>query len=173
MSAEQGLERLRVGTFHMVITDYSLPGHNGAWLLQEALREGYLKATERLMITAHPYPSGVEDVTVLRKPLDLDDFFALIHTKLAPAREAETARIAARLTHAPTLPIVTERRPVELVLYIGSYSPSSLKALRTVERILGQVDRTQVNFSVCDLSKEPAGGEEDQGHFIRSAREVE
>ncbi len=46
---------------------------------------------------------------------------------------------------------------VELILYISAYSPSSLKALRNMRRLLESYNLERVEFRVCDLSKEPSG----------------
>ena len=38
--AGEGLERLRAGRFDLVISDYALPDHTGAWMLREAAARG-------------------------------------------------------------------------------------------------------------------------------------
>jgi hypothetical protein len=50
-------------------------------------------------------------------------------------------------------------------LYISASSPSSLKALRTMERLLAGVDRERVRFTVRNLSREPDAGEADRIAF--------
>ena len=39
-TAEDGLSQLGGGQFQLVITDYSLPGQTGVWMLQEAAKAG-------------------------------------------------------------------------------------------------------------------------------------
>jgi DNA-binding response OmpR family regulator len=162
-TAEAGLERLAARHYHLVLTDFMLPANTGAWLLREASRRGLLTDTERLMVTAQDQAERVDAVTTLYKPLDLDHLFDTVHRLLAPAREAEAEGIKARFAAAPQ---TEPRQPVvDLVLYIGSASPSSLKALRTVERLLARVQPGQVRFTVRDLSREPASAAEDHIAF--------
>ena len=77
-TAEEGLARLRSESFHMVITDYMLPGQNGDWLLEQAEREQRLRGTGALMITAHPRVRPPEGVRLMHKPLDIDDFLRVV-----------------------------------------------------------------------------------------------
>jgi CheY-like chemotaxis protein len=161
--AETGLERLRERAYHLLVSDYMLPGRDGAWLMREATRAPRAVDTARIMITAHPAPEPVEGVTVLRKPLDLDTFFDTIHEKLAPARAAEAERL--KMTLSADAAGGQDDGRLEFVLYISSASPSSLKALRTMERLLAGVDRERVHFSVRDLSLDPDAGDADRIAF--------
>lgn len=77
-TAEEGLARLRSESFHMVITDYMLPGQNGDWLLEQAEREQRLRGTGALMITAHPRVRPPAGVRLMHKPLDIDDFLRVV-----------------------------------------------------------------------------------------------
>jgi CheY-like chemotaxis protein len=77
-SAEEGLARLRAESFHLVITDYMLPGQNGGWLLEQAAREERLRGTGAMMITAHPRVRPPEGVRLMHKPLDIDDFLRMV-----------------------------------------------------------------------------------------------
>ena len=77
-TAEEGLARLRSESFHMVITDYMLPGKNGDWLLEQAEREQRLRGTGALMITAHPRVRPPQGVRLVHKPLDIDDFLRVV-----------------------------------------------------------------------------------------------
>lgn len=76
--AEDGLAFLRESAFHLVVTDYMLPGHSGGWLLEEAQREGLLRDTGVLMITAHPKVTAPPGARMLNKPLDIDDFLRVV-----------------------------------------------------------------------------------------------
>lgn len=77
-TAEEGLARLRSESFHLVITDYMLPGQNGDWLLEQAEREHRLRGTGALMITAHPRVQPPAGVRLMHKPLDIDDFLRVV-----------------------------------------------------------------------------------------------
>jgi DNA-binding NtrC family response regulator len=72
-SAEDGLQKLNSRRYHLLLTDYSLPGHSGAWLLSQAQRQRQHDHTPSVMITGDPDAPGIpRDVTVVRKPLDFD-----------------------------------------------------------------------------------------------------
>jgi CheY-like chemotaxis protein len=85
-TAEEGLARLRSESFHMVITDYMLPGQNGDWLLEQAEREQRLRGTGALMITAHPRVRPPAGVRLMHKPLDIDDFLRVVYEAITPLR---------------------------------------------------------------------------------------
>lgn len=154
-SAEEGLAALKAhGPYHLVLSDYALPNHNGAWMINQGLELGLVEKTRVLMVTAHPSPRGVEGVRVIHKPLDLDDFLREVYDALAPARAQELertrSRIDSELRGAP--PVVK----VELALYVSRTSPTSLKAIRNVERVLTQYDASHVSLTICDLSRDRA-----------------
>lgn len=152
-TAEDGLAALQTrGTFHLVLSDYSLPNQNGAWMIQEAAAQGLITRDRVLVVTAHPSPRGLEGIKIIHKPLDLDDFLREVYDALAPARAQELERTRTRIDSE-----LRAARPiarVELALYISSTSPTSLKAIRNVERVLRHYDPAHVALSVMDLSRE-------------------
>ncbi len=81
-SAEEGLNRLRSESFHLVITDYMLPGQSGGWMLEQAAREERLRGMGAVMITAHPRVRPPEGVRLVHKPLDIDDFLRIVGESL-------------------------------------------------------------------------------------------
>ena len=85
-TAEEGLARLRSDSFHLVITDYMLPGQNGDWMLEQAEREHRLRGTSALMITAHPRVKPPAGVRLMHKPLDIDDFLRVVYESITPLR---------------------------------------------------------------------------------------
>jgi CheY-like chemotaxis protein len=85
-SAEEGLARLRAEFFHLVITDYMLPGQNGGWMLEQAKREHRLHDTGAVMITAHPRVQPPAGVRLVHKPLDIDDFLRVVCESLPQLR---------------------------------------------------------------------------------------
>ncbi|MFN7132822.1 MAG: response regulator [Myxococcales bacterium] len=154
-SAEAGLQLLSKQEFHLVITDFALPGHNGTWMLREAKQKGHLGRAAAIMVTANPSPERMEGVPIIRKPVDVDNFLRKIFDVLAPARDAELERTRNELkTMRPAAAVASAVR-TELVLYISAASPSSLKALRNMQRLLKDFDGAQVKFEVCDLSRDP------------------
>jgi hypothetical protein len=50
---------------------------------------------------------------------------------------------------------------LELVLYTSAASEKCQLALRTLQRVLDKYDTSQVSVTVTDLSRRPAGGDED------------
>ena len=71
-SGEQGLASLGRCEFDAVLTDYSLPGGDGAWMLREAARSGRLADTPAFIVTGHHDVPISEGFAVIPKPLDLD-----------------------------------------------------------------------------------------------------
>jgi hypothetical protein len=69
----------------------------------------------------------------------------------APARGASEAR------EAPA--------PVELVLYVSSDSPASLRARRHLESALARFEPDRVRLEICDVGQDPARGEADHVVF--------
>jgi two-component system response regulator GlrR len=166
-TAEGGLSLLRSGRYHLVVTDYWLPDRTGAWMLGEASHTGVLRQTPVLVVTAEHRPQGVENLKVLRKPLDLDEFLAIINESLEPVREHEVEKTRREVERKYTKD--DEAAPevrVDLALYISARSPSSLKALRNLRRLLSEYQADQVRFNVHDLSEKPSiSAEEDRIAF--------
>ena len=46
-SAHEGLSRLQSGHYDLVLSDYAMPGQTGAWMLNEAARQGLLRDGDR------------------------------------------------------------------------------------------------------------------------------
>ena len=165
-SATDGLARLAERQWHLVVTDYRLPDHDGGWMLREALSRGLLRQTESLIITAGALPADAGHFRVFKKPLDVDDFLDKVSLILAPARaaEVETARDDLIRSHGELRG--KSARRIELVLYISSASPSSLKALRNLQRLLADFEPSHVVFNLADLSRElPESADEDRIAF--------
>lgn len=149
-TAEDALQLLEVNAYHLVITDYALPGKTGGWLLKEARRRELMKQAVALVVTAHPDPRDVEGVKIVHKPLDVDDFLSEVYALLAPARAAELEREKERLEGGG--PAANGGHKVELVLYVSSHSPSSLKATRNMSRLMQTYPPGNIHFTVHDLS---------------------
>ena len=152
VTADQGMALLRAQKFHLVVSDYWLPDRTGASLVRSAGEDGLLGGAAVLIVTAEHRPQGVENLTVLNKPLDLDELLAAVNEKMAPARESELVRARQDLERKVALPGDAK---VELTLYVSASSPSSLKAVKNLERILASYEAGAVRFSLCDLSKDP------------------
>ncbi|MDY7232060.1 response regulator [Hyalangium rubrum] len=90
-TAEDGMERLRVRSFHIIVTDYMLPGESGRWMVEQARREACIGKTPVLMITAHPRVEPPAGVHILHKPLDINEFLRAVEKVLTSASQ-RTAR---------------------------------------------------------------------------------
>ena len=160
-NAEAALEQLREQPFDMVLTDYMLPNRTGAWLLEEASREGLLDETPVLVVSAHPDPP-VDGFEVLPKPFDLDDLVEKVRSRL----DASSRRPRRSSPGAIGKPDGDGRSadggaPVELVLYVSSHSSRSARALANVRRVVAKFAPDRVRLTVCDLSVDPSKGAAD------------
>lgn len=90
-SAAEGLKRLQETRYDLVLSDYAMPGGTGSWMLQRASEQGLMKGTIALIVTAHPDVRELEDVEVIRKPLDLDIFLEQVRQILAEVAAARAA----------------------------------------------------------------------------------
>jgi len=71
-SALEGLRQLRQRRYHLVLSDYAMPGGTGAWMLREAARLGLMDRTVAVILTAYPDVRDLADIAVISKPFDLD-----------------------------------------------------------------------------------------------------
>ena len=156
--ANEGLKRLEATRYNLVLTDYSMPGGTGTWMLHEAANRGLMKGVDAILITAHPDVEAPDNVEVMTKPIELDQFLGQVRRVLVAAASSQGE---------PSMQSVTapSEYKVELVLYISSASPASIQACRNLERLLDGFDRTQIKFSICDLGRDPLAGEADRIAF--------
>lgn len=132
-TAEAAAERLSARSYEVVLTDLSLPGESGAWLLETARQNGTLGRAAPMVVTAHtgPVPVG-EDVQVLRKPVD---FEVLVSEVTAAARRSAP-------THGG------------FVLFLNDCTASH-RAERNLEAFLSRAARRQqIQIDVRKLSAE-------------------
>lgn len=90
-TGEAALDELRKGRFDLLVTDFRMPGMDGATLAKEAAT--HWPAMGILMITAYVDTQTLRgirqrapDLEVLPKPLQIEEFIARVRAKLA--REA-------------------------------------------------------------------------------------
>jgi CheY-like chemotaxis protein len=170
-SAEQGLTWLRKCEFDAVLTDYALPGGDGAWMLEEAARSGRLADTPAFIVTGHhdlPIPGRF---AVIPKPLDLDGLLQEVRRAVDAIATDGRRRTGPRQDRrvrshdsAAGRDRARNKTAIELVLYVSAQSVHSAAALRNIRQVLAQFDG-QVKLTVHDLSKEPQRGEADGVHF--------
>lgn len=79
-SAEEGLERLQGDCFDLVVSDFTLPGHTGAWMLGEAVLAGRLQEHQAILMTAHPNPGT--RFKVMAKPIDFEEFLDELEARI-------------------------------------------------------------------------------------------
>jgi CheY-like chemotaxis protein len=160
--AEEGLEALRSAPFDMVLTDYDLPGKTGAAMLREAGDLRILHGAATLVVTAHPDPEGVEDSTLIRKPLDLEKFLLNIR-RIFESMSVRQSPVP--VTASASSPRAAQAADVELTLYISPTSPPSMKARRNMERMIAEFPAAPIRFEVLDLAREPERAESDNVVF--------
>jgi two-component system response regulator GlrR len=157
--AHQGLQRLERARYNLVLTDYSMPGGTGTWMLHEAFERGLMDGTEALIVTAHPDVDNPDDVEVITKPIELDRFLDQVRRLLDAGPQGAAKGSPMDSGRAPA------SHKVELVLYVSSASPMCIQARRNLEQLLGQFDRSQVKFTICDLERDPLAGASDRIAF--------
>ena len=79
-SGREALDLLESTPYDLLVTDYDMPGMTGTEMLQIAAERGIVGAARPLIVTAHPSPKGTEGFPVVRKPIDLDRFVALLRS---------------------------------------------------------------------------------------------
>jgi CheY-like chemotaxis protein len=164
--AYEGLKRLEGAQYDLVLTDYSLPGGTGTWMLHQAFDRGLMDGTDALIVTAHPDVDSPDDVEVITKPVELDRFLDQVRRLVdaGPRRAAEGSPMDVRSAPAGQK-LEQEGHKVELVLYVSAASPTCIQARRNLERLLEQFDRSQVKFTICDLERDPLAGAADRIAF--------
>lgn len=79
-TAEEGLEKLKTDCFDLVVSDFTLPGHTGAWMLGEAVLAGRLDEHRAILMTAHPDPGT--RFKVMSKPIDFEEFLGELESRI-------------------------------------------------------------------------------------------
>ena len=80
-TAEEGLAVLKSTEIDLVVSDYTLPGHSGAWMLGQAVLAGCLEEKRGILMTAHPNPNS-RGFKVLSKPLDFEEFLGELESRI-------------------------------------------------------------------------------------------
>jgi two-component system CheB/CheR fusion protein len=79
-SGREALALLEATPYDLLVTDYDMPGMTGTEMLQIATERGLVRTARPLIVTAHPSPKGTEGFPVIRKPLDLARFVAMLRS---------------------------------------------------------------------------------------------
>ena len=147
--AFQGAALLARNRYDLVLADYDLPGKTGAVMIREAAEAGRLHDAKVVVVTAHPDPQGVEDLEVIRKPLDLPTF-------LHQMRQIRGGTVTARSAEKDAV--------VDLVLYVSAHSLASARALEILKAAIRDAS-PGVRLTVCDLASQPGAGDADNVVF--------
>lgn len=175
-TAAEGLAALGRGDVRLVVTDFRLPDHSGAWLIRTARERGLLHGVGILICTAEHEPEAVEGATLLRKPLDLDRLDREIEAAVATTHVEAMARFTtaepgegSEPAREPT-PVASATPPasspgrVDLVLYVTD-SMASLRAIRNLRVALEGYAASRVRLRLCDLTRDPLAGVDDRVSF--------
>lgn len=145
--ADEGLVRLAERRYDLVIAHLGLPDRRATEMLREAREAGHLASTAVLVITGQANPDNPDEFPVLAKPLDIEALVRQAQTILgAPAATGEDDEEGTR---------------VELVLYYTPPWPSSMKARRNLEKILGGYEAGAVHLTLRVLGEHPDLAEAD------------
>lgn len=83
-SSEEAVRLLDAFHYDLVLSDYCLPGHSGAWLLSHAKSKNPPHGIPCLIVTGDPDAPGIPDRTrVVRKPVDFERLLARIRGTIA------------------------------------------------------------------------------------------
>ena len=141
-TAESALTTLQATRYDVLLTDYRLPQQNGAWLLRQATKGGFLRNTSALVMSAETDPPGIDNFPLLRKPVR----FELLVSAIQGA--AAAARAPASPTPAPA--------DLVLVLYVAPTSAESQRAVARLRRIVAKFEPRKVDVVIIDASAEDA-----------------
>ena len=94
--AEDALRMLESQRYQLLLSDYSLPGYSGLWLLRQTFEQGLMRPGMVLMITGDPEAPGVRDAAhVVPKPVNFDQFISHIRVVLGRDSEDTASDVAA------------------------------------------------------------------------------
>jgi DNA-binding response OmpR family regulator len=101
-TSEDAVRMLAGSRYSLVLTDYSLPGHSGAWLVTHASAAHAAQRIPSMIVTGDPDAPGIPgDVTVVRKPVDFDQLLAQVRAIVANTSTAcRVSRPASRYGEA-------------------------------------------------------------------------
>ena len=90
--AEDALRMLETQRYDLLLSDYSLPGYSGLWLLGQTFEQGLMRPGRALIITGDPDAPGVRELTrVVPKPVNFDHFLSHIRGVLEGTSEGAAA----------------------------------------------------------------------------------
>jgi DNA-binding response OmpR family regulator len=139
--AEGALVELGNSKFDLLLTDYQLPGHNAAWLIEKATEQRLLDGLPVIVLTGAHEPTGIEGHRLLRKPVSQEALLA-----------AFEAAMPQRAEPVPPPGPISADADLRVVLYVDGASPASRKARRNLAHVLRDVDASRVDVTVHDIA---------------------
>ena len=86
-SSEQAAAMLEVQRYEFVLSDYSLPGQSGVWLVSQAAARNRPHGIPALIVTGDPDAPGIPDhLAVMPKPVDFDQLLSRVRAMVASTR---------------------------------------------------------------------------------------
>lgn len=162
-SIQDGLASLYARRYELVIIDLQLPDGSGLQLLRDATDERLLSSSAAIILTGHEFDAP-SDIRVFHKSHELEPFLDRVADIVAATRRH---RFTLQRPHPGLTGMVFDKartpKPIrlELTLYTRGGSEACRNALATIHRVLDDYNRAQISLTVCDLSLDPDGGDED------------
>lgn len=162
-SVQDGLASLYARRYELVILDLRLPDGSGLQFLRDATDEGLLAQSAAIILTGQDFDAP-SDIRVFHKSGELEPFLDRVADIVAATRRH---RFSMSRPHPALSGRVLDRGrapkaiKIEMVLYTRDGSDACRTALATIHRVLAQYNRAQVSLIICDLGKDPDGGDAD------------
>ena len=158
-----GVATLYSHRYDLVVIDLRLPDGSGLDLLRDATDEGLLASSSAIILTGHDFDEP-SDIRVFHKTPDLEPLLDKMGQIVASTRRRASNSVRPPRAHRGTSNDghrADKPAKIELVLYTSSESEKSLKAIRSIRRVLEQYEAADISFAICDLSGRPNSAEED------------
>lgn len=130
-SAEEGLAELQHERYDLVLSDNSLPGRTGSWMLETARAEHRLDDTAALMLTGDERARLPSWVRVLQKPVDVDTLFAEVSRALDAQAQREPA--------------------ATFDLFVSGRAKASVRAARNLQALVARRGASRVRVRLVDV----------------------
>ncbi len=127
---------------------------------------GWVEA--ELQALARPAILLVEDEGDI-KPFDLDDLVNRVRQRLEAAGGGQTPKRVSKASKSGSSGSAGSNSdhhddcpdPIELILYVSADSPRTASAIEQIKSVLSHHKFPHVRLTICDLSKDPEGGNAD------------
>jgi DNA-binding response OmpR family regulator len=156
LSCEEALARLGAHRYGLVISDYELRDGNAATWIRQATSAGQLTSTPVLIATAHPDPSELRHLDLVRKPFDPEQLLQQVRLMTELSR---TRRRTKRLEH----PIPDGA--VELVLYVTAGTTASENAQQQLGDLTRHLSVETLSLLILDVATHSEEAEADRVVF--------